>query len=195
MSDMSTPSVATLVHRLAGCPDDFLAPPLIGDRGVVAVAAVLGDTLASLGAALPDDWLAVLTPGQTDAATENWLRACLVSCWLASDESARSLLSGAAFLGLLGEELWAMAALVRAELLVRDPDRREELARLVFRRAGVVPAGETVEQAADRLSTLDSATRARVEAEARAAEARAKEVRAALARKRAEEAAARASRE
>ncbi|POY00249.1 hypothetical protein C3469_13360 [Mycobacterium kansasii] len=195
MSDMSTPSVATLVHRLADCPDDFLAPPLIGDRGVVAVAAVLGDTLASLGAALPDDWLAVLTPGQTDAATENWLRACLVSCWLASDESARSLLSGAAFLGLLGEELWAMAALVRAELLVRDPDRREELARLVFRRAGVVPAGETVEQAADRLSTLDSATRARVEAEARAAEARAKEVRAALARKRAEEAAARASRE
>ncbi|WP_142393057.1 hypothetical protein [Mycobacterium kansasii] len=192
---MSTPSVATLVHRLADCPDDFLAPPLIGDRGVVAVAAVLGDTLASLGAALPDDWLAVLTPGQTDAATENWLRACLVSCWLASDESARSLLSGAAFLGLLGEELWAMAALVRAELLVRDPDRREELARLVFRRAGVVPAGETVEQAADRLSTLDSATRARVEAEARAAEARAKEVRAALARKRAEEAAARASRE
>ncbi|OOK67654.1 hypothetical protein BZL30_7641 [Mycobacterium kansasii] len=58
-----------------------------------------------------------------------------------------------------------------------------------------MPAGETVEQAADRLSTLDSATRARVEAEARAAEARAKEVRAALARKRAEEAAARASRE
>lgn len=172
-----------------------MAPPLIGDRGVVAVAAVVGDTLAALGAALPDDWVAGLTPGQTDAATENWLRACLVSCWLASDESARSLLSGAAFLGLLGEELWAMAALVRAELLVRDPDRREELARLVFRRAGVVPAGETVEQAADRLSTLDSATRARVEAEARAAEARAKEVRAALARKRAEEAAARASRE
>ncbi|WP_142361251.1 hypothetical protein [Mycobacterium ostraviense] len=196
---MSTPSVATLVHRLADCPDDFLAPPLIGDRGVVAVAAVVGDTLASLGAALPDDWVAGLTPGHTpghtDAATENWLRACLVSCWLATDESARSVLSGAAFLGFLGEELWAMAVLVRAELLVRDPDRREELARLVFRRAGVVPAGETVEQAADRLSTLDSATRARVEAEARAAEARAKEVRAALARKRAAEAAARASRE
>lgn len=195
MNDMSTPSVATLVHRLADCPDDFLAPPLIGDRGVVAVAAVVGDTLAALGAALPDDWVAGLTPGQTDAATENWLRAALVSCWLATDESARSLLSGTAFLRFLGEELWAMAALVRAELLVRDPDRREELARLVFRRAGVVPAGETVEQAADRLSTLDSATRARVEAEARAAEARAKEVRAALARKRAEEAAARASRE
>ncbi|VBA36125.1 hypothetical protein LAUMK13_01009 [Mycobacterium innocens] len=192
---MSTPSVATLVHRLADCPDDFLAPPLIGDRGLVAVAAVVGDTLASLGAAIPDDWVAGLTPGQPDAATENWLRACLVSCWLATDESARSVLSGAAFLGFLGEELWAMAALVRAELLVRDPDRREELARLMFRRAGGVPAGETVEQAADRLSTLDSATRARVEAEARAAEARAKEVRAALARKRAAEAAARASRE
>jgi uncharacterized metal-binding protein len=85
--------------------------------------------------------------------------------------------------------------LVRAELFVRDADRREELARLVFRCTGVVPAGETAEQAADRLSTLDSATRTRVEAEARAAEERAREVREALKRKRAEEAAARASRE
>jgi hypothetical protein len=65
----------------------------------------------------------------------------------------------------------------------------------LFRRADVVPAGETAEQAADRLSTLDSQTRNRVEAEARAAEVRASEVRAALKRKRAEEAAARASRE
>ena len=57
------------------------------------------------------------------------------------------------------------------------------------------PAGETPEQAADRLATLDSVTRARVETEARAAEERAREVRAALERQRAAEAAARASRE
>ena len=60
---------------------------------------------------------------------------------------------------------------------------------------GVVPAGETEAQAEDRLATLDSTGRARVEAEARAAEERAREVRAAMERQRAAEAAARASRE
>ena len=105
------------------------------------------------------------------------------------------MLSSRQFLQFLSNDLHRLAGLVRAELLVQDPDRREELARLLIRAAGAVPAGETPEQAADRLSTLDSATRARVEAEARAAEERARDVRAALERKRAEEAAARASRE
>jgi hypothetical protein len=197
MTDVSAsaPAVARLVHRLAECPDDFLAPPVIGGRGVVSVAAVVGDTLAPLGAGVPDDWVNSLAPAAADAAMENWLRACLVSCWLVSDPSVRGLLSPDGFLRFLGEDVWPMAALVRADLLVRDADRREELARLVFRRAGVVPDGETVERAADRLSTLDSVTRVRVEGEARAAEQRAAEVRAALARQRAQEAAARASRE
>jgi hypothetical protein len=192
---IDTPSVASLAHRLSDCPDDFLAPPLVGDQGVVTVGAVVGDTLASLGAPLSDEWLARLTPAQADAGTQNWLRVCLVACWLANDEATRSLLSPNAFLQFLADDLWQVAGLVRADLFVRDADRREELARLLFRRADVVPAGETAEQAADRLSTLDSQTRSRVEAEARAAELRASEVREALRRKRAEEAAARASRE
>jgi hypothetical protein len=191
----AAPSVAALVHRAGNCPGDFLAPPVVGGQGVVAVAAVVGDTVASLGGELSNEWVAALSPAQAATTTDNWLRSCLVACWLAADEAVAPVLSSRQFLQFLSNDLHRLAGLVRAELLVQDPDRREELARLLIRAAGAVPAGETPEQAADRLSTLDSATRARVEAEARAAEERARDVRAALERKRAEEAAARASRE
>jgi hypothetical protein len=190
-----TPAVATFVHRLSECPDDFLARPRVGNHGVVAVAAVVGDTLHMLDTELPAAWLASLSPAQADATSENWLRCCLVACWLVADDRLLPLISPDQFLGLLAEDLQRIARLVRADLLVQDPDRREELARLALRAAGLVPADETPEQAADRLATLDSVARSRVEAEARAAEERAREVRAALERKRAQEAAARASRE
>jgi hypothetical protein len=197
MSDPAAarPDVAALVHRLTDCPEDFLAPPKLGDHGVVAVAAVVGDTLRLRGGELPDNWCESLSPATADPTTENWLRMCLVSCWLAADPSLRELLSARQLLQFLSNDLHRIAGLVRAEHLVQDSDRREELARLVLRTAGIVPNGETPEQAADRLATLDSVTRSRVEAEARAAEERAREVRAALERLRAQEAAARASRE
>jgi hypothetical protein len=47
---------------------------------------VVGDTVAALDADLPDDWLATLTPTTADAGIQNWLRTCLVACWLAGDE-------------------------------------------------------------------------------------------------------------
>jgi len=195
MTERPPPAVATLVHRLSDCPDDFLGPPLVGGRGAVGIAAVVGDTLTLLKAELPLDWSASLAPAQADAGSENWLRCCLVACWLVSDPELLPIITANQFLGFLAVDLQRVASLVCADFLVQDPDRREELARLMLRAIGVVPAGETPEQAVDRLATLDSFTRSRVEAEARAAEARAREVRAALERKRAEEAAARASRE
>lgn len=193
---MSAPvDVATLVHRLAACPDDLLAPPRVGDRGVVAVAAVLGDVVRLRGAELTDEWIAATSPAAPAPTDERWLRATLVACWLAADPALDGVLTPAALLGLLAGDLRAVTDLVGAEDMVRDPDRREELARLLLRAADVVPAGETPERAADRLATLDTVSRTRVEAEARAAEERAREVREAMARQRAAEAAARASRE
>ena len=191
----AAPSVAALLHRLTGCPGDFLAPPLVGARGVVSVAAVAGDTLRDRGAELPAEWVKSLAPAQADDAAENWLRACLVTCWLTADASLVPLISPDQLLDFFTGDLNRMAGLVRADRFVSDADRREELARSLLRTADVVPAGETSAQAADRLATLDSVTRTRVEGEARAAEERAREVRAALEKQRAEEAAARASRE
>ena len=74
-----------------------------------------------------------------------------------------------------------------------DGDRREELVRLCLSELGIRPAGETVDEATDRLNTLDSVERVNVVRKTRKAEARARKIREEMARKRAEEAAARYS--
>jgi hypothetical protein len=184
-----------LVNRLANCPADFLAPPRVGEHGTVAVAAVVGDVVRRAGGELPEEWIARLDTGHADAAAVNWLRGCLVGCWLITDPALAGEVSAEEILHFFDADLARITDLVRADLLVHDSDRREELARSLLRSVDLVPGGESADAAADRLATLDSVNRLRVEGEARAAVQRAEEVREALARKAAEEAAAQASRE
>ncbi len=82
-----------------------------------------------------------------------------------------------------------LAELVKAPQLIADSDRREELSRLCLKALDLRPAGETAAQAQDRLTTLNTAERQRVVAAARAAEERARQIREAMAKKAAEEAA------
>jgi hypothetical protein len=88
---------------------------------------------------------------------------------------------------------------VAARQFLDDADRREELVRLVLRHLELAPEGEAPADAEDRLSALDSVRRVRLLQEARAAEdARRKreaELAAELAKKQAEEQAARYDRE
>jgi hypothetical protein len=88
-----------------------------------------------------------------------------------------------------------LGAQVASRKFVTDPDRREELARFSLARLGYRPAGETVPQAQDRMTSLSSAERARVLQASRAAEERARSIREALARKAAEESADKFTRE
>ena len=96
---------------------------------------------------------------------------------------------------LLDGESNELAVQVAARKFVTDPDRREELARVALARLGFRPAGETLAQAQDRLTTLNSSERARVMKAARAAEERARQIREALVRKAAEESADKFTRE
>jgi hypothetical protein len=84
-----------------------------------------------------------------------------------------------------------LVELVRPEKFISDPDRREELVRSCLAQCGLRPQGETQSQAADRLTTLDSAERDRVLRATAAAERRAREIREAMARKQAQESASR----
>jgi hypothetical protein len=119
----------------------------------------------------------------------------LVAAGVLADPSLTRLGRRDAVAAFLASGLQELAATVPSATLVADPDRREELARRCVAALGVVPAGETVAQATDRLNTLDSAERARVLAATREAERRAEEVRQAMHAKAAAEAAAKASRE
>jgi hypothetical protein len=175
-----------LLHRLADCPPEFLLPP--EETNLIALVC---DHYRALRVSIP-------TPKQRGvlanlpAPTQ---RVIPIILWLLRDEWFASLqeLADATRELLLSDALAKLARLVRPEAFVNDPDRREELVRFCLKALGVRLDGETAAQAADRLTTLDSVERDHVIRATRTAEARAREIREAMARKRAEEAAARYS--
>jgi hypothetical protein len=189
------PPLEALTRRLAECPAEFLMEPRVGKAGAVHTAAVVADLLRDLGApALPD--LSPFEPAGPAEAHANRLQAVLVAAWLLHDPwfRARRVLAAQALLFLL-RDLPELAPLVPAPRLVTDPDRREELARLCLKALNLRPLGETVEQAQDRLTTISSLERQRVIREARAAEERMRQIREAMRRKAAREAATKFRRE
>ena len=189
------PLLETLTRRLAETPEDFLAEPRIGSSGRVHVAAVAGDLVRGLGANVEATDLAALE-GEDPRRDRNRLSVTLLLCWLLADEWFRqNRLPSGALLGLIGEGSAQLGAQVASRKFVTDPDRREELARFSLARLGYRPAGETIPQAQDRLTSLSSAERSRVLQASRAAEERARAIREALVRKAAEESADKFTRE
>ncbi len=189
------PSIEELTRRLAECPAEFLEAPKQGASGKVHVDAVVSDLLLDCGGK-------ILTAKESKIFTvrgannRNYLRQVLVTCWLFHspwfiEKGGLSDLMKEFLKGGLED----LARLVSADLLVQDPDRREELVRLSLAALKILPVGETKAQAADRLQALDSVERERVISETRAQQKRAQEIREAMARKKAQEAAARYSRE
>lgn len=189
------PVLETLTRRLAETPTDFLDEPRIGDSGRVHVAAVAGDLMRGLGLPIEAADLAKLE-GIDPRSDRNRLAIILLLCWLLSDEWFRnSKLAPVEFLALLREGSAQLGAQVASRKFLTDPDRREELARFSLARLGYRPAGETILQAQDRLTSLSSAERARVMQASRVAEERARAIREALARKAAKESADKFTRE
>lgn len=187
------PALDSLTHRLADCPEDFLAEPLIGRSGQVHVRAVVNDTMLNLGGRLAR---AEGLTAFSGAGDRNRLRLVLVACWLLNDPwfTRRKCFSGPAFTWL-ADGLTALASAASAGLFVTEPDRREELARLCLAALGLRPAGENAAQAADRLATLDSVEHARVMRDMQEKQRRARELREQMRRREAEEAAAKVTRE
>jgi hypothetical protein len=175
------PPLETLTRRLAECPPEFLAEPRIGSSGTIRCAAVVSDLLADLGGAPLRGGEETALVGADRRKDRNRLRVALVAAWLLHDEWFRARKEFATpARRLFGGGLTELEALVPAEQLVSDPDRREELVRSCLRALGLRPAGETVAQAQDRLTTLSSAERQRVIREARSAEERARAAREAM---------------
>ena len=181
---MTGVAVAQLTRRLADTPQDFLADP-----ATVAVPAVVSDVLLMAGGRALD----AAAAEQFEANEPRWRRLVLVTCWLLADPALLACDPAALTRWLTAPELVKLARLVDPPRFVQDADRREELARLTLRALSLRPAGESPEQAADRLSTVDSIRRQEVLVAAREAEARAAAVRKAMEEQRAKEAAARYS--
>ena len=189
------PALEKLTRRLAECPPEFLAEPAAGGSGLVRVDAVLSDLVQDLGGPpLGEEDAGLFT--SPDKKKRNHSRLCLVCAHLLHDDffvAARKYAPPAR--AFLAESLGDLAGLVSAELFVTDPDRREELARLCLDALGLRPAGESEAQAKDRLTTLSSVEREKVIRATKEHLERARQLREAMKRKAAEEAAAKVTRE
>ncbi len=191
--DAEGPPLEALIHRLCDTPADFLAAPRIGGSGAVDGVAVVADLFRLLGIEPTAQDLSTLERAQGD---RNPISVQLILCWLLADDWFKSVRPDATLL----RRLFFVGARQLSEhtqfgRFVADPERREEMARWALAWLGFRPQGETLAQAQDRLMSLSAAERARVMAASPPAAQRARAVREAPARKAAEEAADKWSRE
>ncbi|MBE7495214.1 MAG: hypothetical protein HS117_09725 [Verrucomicrobiaceae bacterium] len=189
------PQLEQLTRRLTETPVDFLAEPRIGKNGLVQVDAVVADLLREFGGTPQVRELAAFA-GFDAKKDRNRLATTLLLVWLLGDDWFRSAKTAPqAVLAVLGSAPAELAAQTAARHFVSDPDRREELVRVLLARLDLRPAGESAAQAQDRLTSISATERERFIAAARAAEERARAIRAALAKKAAEESADKYTRE
>ena len=186
------PLLQTLTRRLAETPADFLAEPRVGATGEVDVAAVVSDLLHALGGVRLDARTARAFIG----SDRNRANLILVASWLLDDAwFCDAGIFAAAASSLLASGLDRLVGVVAPEQFVSDPDRREELARIVLHALDLRPSGESDAQANDRLTTLDSVERVRIVRDTRIAQERVRKIQEAMKKKAAEEAAASYGRE
>lgn len=176
------PDIRALTRHLAECPPGFLEEPVQpSGQGGVHVHAVLSDLMLALGGQKLSDAEVLLFRYADKGAVRserNRLRIALLGAWLFSFQALHGPEMAARALRWLAEELEPLARLIPADDLVYDSDRREEFARLCLAALDLRPQGETVAQAQNRLAALSTVERDRVVAQARAAEERARKVRA-----------------
>jgi len=189
------PSLTTLLHRVSECPPIFLDEPRIGYEGRVHVGVIVADLIRLYAGDRGHDvdvtpWLS------SDTTQRNRLRLIAVACWLLADDSIHGAVEVPTLLyDLLKDGLDGLAGIVEAGKFVANEERREELVRYCLYRLGLRPAGETDKQAEDRLATLNSVEQRSILRGTDQAQRRAEEIRKALKRKAAQEAAAKVSRE
>ncbi len=184
------PQLETLLHRLADCPAEFLQPPQADSAERIDAVAIVCDQLRQMevtpeqDSQLLDALRKLKAPHQTLLAIVSWL---LADAWfIGRPQLGKKMLALYA-----AERFGALTTLVKPEKFVHDPDRREELVRVCLHALGLRPEGESAHASADRLTTLDSVERDRVLRGTAAAERRAREIREAMAKKKAQEAASR----
>ena len=188
------PAIETLLRRLEDTPPDFLERPATAREDGISVGALVSDLFRLAGITLAAEKIREYGMADDDARrNEASLRA--LASWFLGDEALSAYLSAKALERIFGVTISALSAEHPAAKYAADPDRREEFARLLLSDCGLRPAGETAAQAEDRLQSLSSAQRRKMIAATREAEKRAREIRAALAKKAAEDAADKYTRE
>jgi len=169
-------------------PPDFLLGPIAEAGGEVDTVALVGDLYRFYAQEAP----------RIDLPRDiNHVLFLQLAVWLLHAPELRTIQptprvpSPAA----LNDALRGLATYAKARRIPQEPERAEELARVLLSALELRPAGESESESKARLGALDSAARAKVLEESRRAHQRAKEVADTMRRKAEEEAASKVSRE
>jgi len=181
------PSIEELSRHLAECPPSFLAEPIQPNgTGQTQVSAVVSDLLILMsGHRLSEREAKTFeySSSKKVRTERNRLRTLLVASWLGYHPKLRRAMDPQDFQTFLRDGLDQIASLVQADSFVNDPDRREEITRLLLLGTALLPEGETEQEAQDRFDALSTVKRNEVLQASRAAEERARKLREDLARK------------
>ena len=191
------PPLAEFLRWIGEMPAPFKAAPSgFGEPGV-PVRAVVSDLFESLFDARPSaQFLSAFSPEKKSKVELNFLCWTLAACHLLWHPALRSqAIPRLGIEKLLVQDLATLAGVVVADKLNSDQERREELIRRTLFALGLLLPGESRKEAEDRLTQVDSVERQKIISEAAAKEKRNREVREAMLKKAAEEAAAKPSRE
>jgi hypothetical protein len=185
------PSLAAMTHRLAECPEDFLN--ICDDaNGSACVIALLADFFRRFDdnpMRIDDPFVAKLISAKFTVNHQRHLGLLSLALWLFYDPwfSDRKEFAASMWNLLQGDHFQSISQLLKPRTVLSNPDRREELVRVCLSGLDLRPDGETIPQATDRLMSLNSIERERILKETAAAEKRAREVREAMARIKAQE--------
>ncbi len=190
MTAFEGPAISHLHHRMTAILS------LVEPRDVKHLPALVHDLLYQHQQNFSYELLA---PFRETSVKCPWYTTCYLLLHLYSDSSflkhsldARKLVKA---LEEKSKELFASTQSGKNTIYIEDVDRREEFIRVALAAVDLRPEGESPAQADDRLLMVSSFERKRVMEAAKAAEERAAQIREALARKAAQEAANKMSRE
>jgi len=193
---MDAPTLAELQRWMIEMPPAFAAEPEGFAGGHVRVYAVMSDLFETLFGTSDHELADLFRPAERGPVERNRLRLALAFAHLLScPRLRRAGRSSRSLRGLLSQELPTLAAVAKTEELPSNEQLREELIRRTLRALGLGLHGESTAEFEDRLRQVDSVERHRLLREAAKRERRAREVREAMAKKAAQEAAAKVSRE
>lgn len=195
------PDLYSLLLRLQNCPAEFLKEPILQAppktyKGNILVSAIVNDLLLDMGFETNPKNLFDSFKLKYSEANLNYLQVVLVASYLYHDDwFIQDDRYAEKIKNVLTNKLREISSIVNAKDFVMDSERREELIRFCLKEINLKPKGESDNHAIDRLTTLNSIERQRVIEESKAAQKRAQEIREAIARKEAEEAASKWNRE
>lgn len=197
------PPLQELIDYLILIPGEFTGKvEKSSDAAIrISIPAIVNDLLLDLGGEpLEDDKIPANFhyAKENKAEINNYLNLISIFCYIYEYKFFIEKNSGSEKIKsfLLSPRLIELSKAVKSsDEFISDPEKREEICRSALDVMDYYPEGENEKNAHDRLSTLDSVERKIILTKTAEAQKRAKEIKEAMMRKEAEEAASKMSRE